>query len=88
VDYYIDAIILPEKITLTTTNPNLPVPDPELLALHAACAKVAHLSGAATYIEDFDRDVEDLNVLAGDGRSADLLSHAIMRSLSMAHVRA
>jgi hypothetical protein len=82
---YIDVIKLPEKMT---TDPNLPVPAPELLALHAACAKVAHLSGAGAYIDEFDREMEDINVLAGDGRSADVLSHAIMRSMSMAHVEA
>lgn len=30
----------------------VPPPSPQLLALHAACAKVAHLSGAAEHLYD------------------------------------
>lgn len=37
----------PEYVTFTTPDTvNLPVPSPTYLAIHAACAKVAHLSGA------------------------------------------
>ncbi|KAJ3859242.1 hypothetical protein EV359DRAFT_86640 [Lentinula novae-zelandiae] len=54
-----------------------PVPDRKLIALHAMCAKVAHMSGAGAYVEDLDRDVEDLGVLASNGGSADVLSHAL-----------
>ncbi|KAJ8503147.1 hypothetical protein ONZ45_g11116 [Pleurotus djamor] len=38
------------KVRLTTTT-TLPLPSPTLLALHAACAKVAHLSGAAQLVD-------------------------------------
>jgi hypothetical protein len=55
----------------------LPLPDPRYLALHAACARVAHLSGAAEYIETFDRDMETTLVLAKDGSSAKLLAEAL-----------
>ncbi|KAF9064412.1 hypothetical protein BDP27DRAFT_1471999, partial [Rhodocollybia butyracea] len=34
-----------------TLEPSLSLPDPALLALHATCAKVAHLSGAGEYID-------------------------------------
>jgi hypothetical protein len=72
---------VPEKTTLTSSNPTaLPVPSPELLALHAACAKVAHLSGAGEYIDKLDRDAEELDVLACDGGSSDVLIHALLRS--------
>jgi len=70
---------VPEKTTLTSSDPaNLPIPSPELIAFHAACAKVAHLSGAGAYIDKLDRDADDLDILAGDGGSFDLLTHMIL----------
>ncbi|KAJ7044743.1 hypothetical protein C8F04DRAFT_942092 [Mycena alexandri] len=51
----------------------LPLPEPRLLALHAVCVRVAHMSGAAQALDDLDRDVEDTLVLARDGASANLL---------------
>jgi len=69
-----------EKITLTSSDPaKLPVPSPKLIALHAVCAKVAHLSGAGAYIDKLDRYADDLDVLAGDGGSSDILTHVISR---------
>ncbi|KAJ7710846.1 hypothetical protein B0H17DRAFT_914779, partial [Mycena rosella] len=50
-----------------------PLPEPRLLVLHAVCVRVAHMSGAAQALDDFDRDVEDTLVLARDGASANLL---------------
>jgi hypothetical protein len=83
---------LPEKITLTSRDPvNLPVTSPVFLALHATCAKIAQFSGVDAYTKDFDEneeDVEDLGVLVGGGRSADVLANALMRSMSIAHVAA
>jgi hypothetical protein len=72
-----------EKITLTSPDTiNLPIPSPELIALHAACARVAHLSGAGAYIDEFDQDADDLDVLACDGGSSDVLTHVILRSMT------
>ena len=51
----------------------LPLPDPRLLALHAVCVRVAHMSGAAEALDELDRDIEDALVLAEDGASANLL---------------
>ena len=48
-----------DEVTFTTTDPELPLPSPHLLALHAACAKVAQLSGASEFI---DRDMETISV--------------------------
>ncbi|KZP22999.1 hypothetical protein FIBSPDRAFT_823867 [Athelia psychrophila] len=56
-----------------STNHDIPAPDPRYLKLHAACAQVAHLSGAAKYIDDILRDMEELGVLEKDGSSSDLL---------------
>jgi len=49
------------------------LPDPELIALHAACARVAHMSGAAEYLDMLERDAEEMTVLASDGSSSYLL---------------
>ncbi|KAF7976475.1 hypothetical protein HWV62_6743 [Athelia sp. TMB] len=52
-------------ITLPT-NHNIPAPDPRYLKLHAACAQIAHLSGAAEYISSVERELEETGVLATD----------------------
>jgi hypothetical protein len=49
------------------------LPDPNLIALHAACARVAHMSGTAEYFDKLEQDVEEMTVLASDGSSAYLL---------------
>ncbi|TFK53841.1 hypothetical protein OE88DRAFT_1656216 [Heliocybe sulcata] len=69
-----------QLVTFSTPDPeHLPLPSAELLALHAVCAKVAHLSGAAEYLDELDRDLEMSNVLASDGGSSEVLYHAITR---------
>ena len=61
---------LPTTVTFTTPDPVLlPLPDPKYLALHAVCARVAHLSGAGEHFEELDRDTEEIAVLANDRRS-------------------
>ncbi|KAK7030885.1 hypothetical protein VNI00_013995 [Paramarasmius palmivorus] len=72
--------LLKKKITFQST-PDLPAPSPELLALHAACATVAHLSGAGAYIDELDEDTDSLPVLTHDGQSSEILNNAIIRSL-------
>ncbi|KAF5388374.1 hypothetical protein D9615_000746 [Tricholomella constricta] len=63
-------------VTFTTKDPEyLPVPAPELLALHAMCCKVAHLSGAAEWIDMVYAD--EIGVLAPDGTSGDMLGYAL-----------
>ena len=54
-----------------------PPPDPRLLALHAICARVAHMSGSAEYFDQVERDKEEMNVLALDGSSSALLNHLL-----------
>ena len=67
---------LPATITFIASA-DLPLPDPRYLALHAACAKVAHLSGAGEYIDTFYRDIDTTLVLAKDGLSVKLLAEAM-----------
>jgi hypothetical protein len=85
-----DAVIHPQMrqfVTFSTKDAeHLPVPSRELLALHATCCKVAHLSGAAEYIERIYRDIDEMGVLASDGTSADMLDYALF-SLSNEGVR-
>jgi len=39
-----------DRITkLTSTSTDMPVPNPDYLGLHAACCRVAHMSGAGEY---------------------------------------
>ena len=54
-----------------------PPPDPYLLALHATCARVAHIAGAAQFFDKLGRDAEETKVLAFDGSSARLLRNLI-----------
>jgi len=69
----------PATVIFTTAVPGLPLPDPSLLALHAACARVSMMSGAVEYFNLILRDMETTQVLASDGKSADLLYTALMR---------
>lgn len=68
----------PRTITFNPRDLRLAVPDPRYLALHAACAKVAHLSGAGLYMDQVHRDMEELSVLSQDGSSADVLRYALL----------
>jgi len=47
-------------------------PHPSLIALHAACANIAHMSRAAEYIERFDRDIDDLPDMTAVNAPAEL----------------
>ena len=56
----------------------LEVADPRFLQLHAACAKIAHASGAAEIIDEVLFDYETLKTLATDGSSQEVLGRALM----------
>lgn len=60
-----------------TDDPKLQSPDRRYLRLHAACAKIAHTSGVAELLSEFQRDYEELATLAGDGSSHVLLAQAL-----------
>ncbi|KAH0834654.1 hypothetical protein J3R83DRAFT_10164 [Lanmaoa asiatica] len=73
---------LRQFVTFSTSDPErLPVPAPELLALHATCCKDPHLSGAAEYIDEIYRDADQIGVLSADGASGDILDY-MLSSLS------
>ncbi|KDQ49734.1 hypothetical protein JAAARDRAFT_212033 [Jaapia argillacea MUCL 33604] len=73
-----------DQITFTTPDPiKLPLPSPSLLALHAACAQVASLSGANEYIDRIHEEMEEMGVLKDDGTSFDVLRHALMTRLGI-----
>ncbi|KIO25599.1 hypothetical protein M407DRAFT_75508 [Tulasnella calospora MUT 4182] len=81
-------LVLPpirRQVTLTSTNPSIPLPNSNYLKIHAACAKVAHLSGAAEYLETILNEWEERPVLASDGGSADILSFLLSRAMVAAH---
>ncbi|KIL65195.1 hypothetical protein M378DRAFT_24205 [Amanita muscaria Koide BX008] len=72
----------PPDVKFTTTDPiNFPLPSRDYLAVHAACANVAHLSGAAEYLDSMFKDMERMLVLSEDGSSAAVLEHAIWGKL-------
>jgi hypothetical protein len=54
--------VTPNQVAFTTPDPvKLPLPSPDLLALHAACVQVAHLSGAREYIDRFRKDMAEID---------------------------
>nr|VWO94591.1 N/A [Ganoderma boninense] len=46
-----------QEITLQSTDPRLALPNPEYLRIHAACCRVAHLSGASGLFNKLERDM-------------------------------
>ncbi|KAH0836379.1 hypothetical protein J3R83DRAFT_7957 [Lanmaoa asiatica] len=65
-----------EYVTFSTTT-EVPLPSRKYLALHALCCEVAWMSGAAEYIMDIERRLDDVKVLANDGSSVELLMAAL-----------
>ena len=63
-------------------NKKLVLPDPVLIAIRAACARVANLSGTAEQADQILRDLENITVLADDGSMAELLSSRLSTSTS------
>ncbi|KAB5588436.1 HNH endonuclease [Ceratobasidium theobromae] len=70
---------LPDVHNFVTAREELSLPDRRYLALHAACAKVVHMSGAAEFIDKLLRGAEDTKVLSEDGSSSQLLEFMLPR---------
>ena len=64
-------------VEFSSRHERVPPPDPYLLALHAVCARVAHMSGATGFFDKLGWDAEETKVLAFDGSSARLLRNLI-----------
>ncbi|KAJ2976224.1 hypothetical protein NUW54_g11600 [Trametes sanguinea] len=78
--------LTPEQVTFTfhrpdSDLPDLPVASPQYLRIHAACCQIAYMSGVAEYLERVFPNVDELQGLAHDGASADVLSYALHRLL-------
>ncbi|KAH9846326.1 hypothetical protein C2E23DRAFT_744329 [Lenzites betulinus] len=71
-------LAIPHEVQFTS-HENLPLPNPEYLTIHAACCRIAHMSGAAEYANKVVCDLEDTRVLAEDGSSAELLIFSLGR---------
>lgn len=72
---------IPTEVTFKSTDSLIPLPNAHYLKVHAACAKVAHLSGAAEYLETILDEWEERPVLASDGGSAEMLSFVLARAV-------
>ena len=66
-----------EPITLTSLNPSIELPNPDLLKLHTYCCRVSYLSGAGGYLDNRFNDLNNTDVLCQDGSSADVLNFAL-----------
>jgi len=61
------------SVTFSRSHENLQLPDAQLLVLHAACARVAHVYDTAEAFDELERDIKNIRVLAFDGSSPRLL---------------
>ncbi|KAI0666036.1 hypothetical protein C8Q78DRAFT_985193 [Trametes maxima] len=73
---------IPKRVQFVSHHPELPLPSPRYLEVHAACCRIAHMSGAAEYLDLIYRHMEELQVLANNGASADVLTFALHRRLA------
>ncbi|KAI0357311.1 hypothetical protein OH77DRAFT_1399717 [Trametes cingulata] len=73
----------PSRVQFVSHRAGLPLPSPRYLHIHATCCRVAHMSGAAEYVDRIFREMEANNVLAKDGTSAEVLSLALHRHLAL-----
>ncbi|KAF5311136.1 hypothetical protein D9619_008051 [Psilocybe cf. subviscida] len=67
------------RFTPARPDLDLALPSPDYLAIHAACTKVAHLSGASEWFREFEDDLDKHanKTLADNGASASLLYNAL-----------
>jgi hypothetical protein len=73
---------LPNEIEMTSNEDTFPVLDLRYIKLHAACARVAHMSGAGEYIDKLQRDMDRISILAEDGSSAHFLSESLLQAIA------
>lgn len=56
-------------------------PDPRIIALHAACARIAHMSGAAEVLEEVYRDTEAIPLMTEPNAVYEL--HRALRAVQL-----
>lgn len=49
--------------SLSVDDKTIPAPDRRIIELHAACARIAHMSGAAEHLREFFRDTDSIAVM-------------------------
>ena len=54
----------------------IPAPDPKIIALHAACARIAHMSGAMEHLRELYRETDDISIMTKPN-AADELRRAL-----------
>jgi hypothetical protein len=67
-------------VTFKSHNGNFDLPDPRYIKMHAACCRVAHMSGAAEYMDDIldDLDEGQTKVLSEGGSGNKILGFALL----------
>ena len=55
--------VLPQTVRFHSSDPKIDLPSPDFLRLHAVCARVAHMSGAAEVIDAALNDFDDGSIL-------------------------
>ena len=55
----------------------IPPPSSELIRLHAACVKIAHMSGAIEMLDKYDRDTIPFQSLSTSAVSSDFNIHSL-----------
>jgi hypothetical protein len=69
-----DSALAKDEVQFNTSDPKeMPVPNPRYLRLHAACAKIAYISGVGDLMDQWDYEIDNMDVLASDGSSMPLL---------------
>ncbi|TFY74375.1 hypothetical protein EWM64_g9637 [Hericium alpestre] len=77
---------VPEVVELTSADPDLALPSPVYLRLHAACCKVAQMSGAAQYHDRIDRETEDFDPMFATEEEFSTLLNARLHDLAPGHL--
>ncbi|PIL29682.1 hypothetical protein GSI_08120 [Ganoderma sinense ZZ0214-1] len=70
---------LPDRVQFVAHSDH-PLPSAKYLRIHAACCRIAHLAGAAEYIDEILDEGEEIKVLDPDGSSARVLEYYLLRS--------
>uniref|UniRef100_A0A0W0GCH1 HNH nuclease domain-containing protein n=3 Tax=Moniliophthora roreri TaxID=221103 RepID=A0A0W0GCH1_MONRR len=72
------VLFVSRPITIGNETRTPPLPDPQILAIHATCARVAQMSGAAKYMDEYDQELDNSTVLAADGSSAAFFNQLLL----------